>query len=239
MITPMSAPVSIRAITDPADPAIVAFGRLQNQVYAEPEQLIPATYLPSMLTHHSLRQHNFMIVAEAEGEVIGGTVFHLFTEPSTGFSSFMAVAVPWRGQGVARMLHEARFALLDQQAHTTVNGLFIDVVNPERLTREHLQREQRVGSDPRARLRAFARLGFKRVDVRYEQPVGGPGGGPVTIMDLLYCPRQPAGHVATELVTKTMQGYWRSWLGPARAEKHALELENRAASDTLRLLPLL
>jgi hypothetical protein len=129
---------------------------------------------------------------------------------------------------VARQLHEARFATLDRAAGKAVPGVFIDVVNPTRLTPDELERERNVGMDPVIRRRIFARLGFRQVDVRYEQPVGGPNGGPVTNLDLLFCPRPSAESVPTSLVLATMRAYWTHWLRD-NAERHVAELERRTA----------
>ena len=143
----------------------------------------------------------------------------------------MGVARAARGQGLARQLHEARFAILDRAAHGAVSGVFIDVVNPMRLSPEELEREQTVGSNPFDRRRIFARLGFRQVDLRYEQPVGGPNGGPVTNLDLLYCPRTPAETVPTALVLATMRAYWTPWLR-GTPSAHVSELERRAEGRT-------
>src|ERR687883_49510 len=140
-----SSDVAIREITDPQDPAVAGFGRLQRATYFAPETLIP--------------------------------------------------------------------------------GVFIDVVNPTRMTPHDLERERHAGSDPWQRRRIFEHLGFRQVDIRYEQPVGGPNGGPVTILDLLYCPHTPAETVPTALVVATMQAYWSPWLGKS-AKHHAQVLES-------------
>src|SRR5437763_701814 len=94
-----------------------------------------------------------------------------------------AVTTPSRASSGKRVLSQA--------AGGNLRGLFIDVVNPTRMSADELAREQTVGSDPWLRRRIFGRLGFRQVDVQYEQPVGGPNGGPVTNLDLLYCPPQP------------------------------------------------
>jgi GNAT superfamily N-acetyltransferase len=220
--------VSIREIVDPADPAIAAFGRLQEAVYYAPETLIPAAFIPRLLGDRSPGRHNFLLVAESGGRVIAGTLFHYFAEPNTGFSSFLGVARDARRQGLSRRLHEARFAALDRVAGRPVLGVFIDVTNPGRMPAADRERERAVGSDPAVRRAAFARLGFRQVDIRYEQPVGGPGGGPVTTLDLLFCPRTPRPTVPTRLVGATLRAYWRSWLGEAAATRFARELEGRA-----------
>src|SRR5262249_38659915 len=90
-----------------------------------------------------------------------------------------------------------------------------------------LEHDREVGSDPFVRRRIFAHLGFRQVDIRYEQPVGGPDGGPVIFLDLLYCPRKPADTVPTTLVLATMRAYWGPWLR-GQVERHVAELERRA-----------
>ncbi|AFZ66571.1 GNAT family N-acetyltransferase [Deinococcus peraridilitoris] len=229
---------SLRRVTEPHDPVIRAFGTLQSSAYFEPDMLIPASYIARLLEWQTPERKNFLLVAEDAALLRGGTVFHLFADLNVGFSSFLAVAQEARGQGLARRLHDARFQLLDEAAGQPVLGVFIDVVNPERLSPADFEAEAAVGSDPFERRRVFGRLGFGQVDIRYEQPVGGPGGGPVTNMDLLFCPRQPLTSLPTDLVADTMRTYWTPWLGEERARRHARELAGRAGSAReLRLLP--
>lgn len=218
---------TVREVTEPHDPAIEGFGRMQTAAYFAPETLIPASSIPRLLAGETGARRNFLLVAEADGRVIGGALFHWLADAGSGFSSFLGVAREWRGRGVARRLHVERLRILDRAADGQAAGVFIDVVNPTRLSAEELLREQRVGSDPWGRRVAFEHLGFRQVDIRYEQPVGGPNGGPVTILDLLHCPREPATRVATSLVVATMRAYWSPWLGKAAAG-HARELEARA-----------
>jgi GNAT superfamily N-acetyltransferase len=228
--------VTVREVTDPNDPAIEAFGRMQTAAYYAPESLIPASYIPRMLEGATGSRRNFLIVAEADGHVVGGALFHYLAEAGSGFSSFLGVERAYRGQGIARQMHDARFSILDRAAGAPIPGVFIDVVNPSRMSAAELERERRVGSDPWGRRAAFEKLGFGQVDIRYEQPVGGPNGGPVTILDLLYCPHAPAAVVATSLVVRTMRAYWSPWLG-RDAARHASELEARAhGAEWLSLL---
>jgi GNAT superfamily N-acetyltransferase len=229
--------VHIREVHDADDPALTAFGKLQREVYYEPDALIPGEWLGRLLQWQSGERQNFVLVAERDGEVLGGTVFHYLAAAASGFSSFMGVALKARGQGIARQLHEARLEVLDRAAGGHVDGMFIDVVNPTRMSGDELAHEQAVGSDPWLRRRIFGRLGFRQVDVRYEQPVGGPDGGPVTILDLMYYPPGPADSVATQLVANTMRAYWSPWLGEERAEREVRKLEQRANGK--RMLPLL
>lgn len=228
-----------RRVISPDDPAIAGFGRLQAATYFEPDMLIPPQYIASMLGWSDARRQNALIVLEDAGEVVAGTLFHYLARVQVGFSSYLAVARERRGQGLARRLHEARNATLEAMSNGAYQGVFIDVVNPTRLNARELEEERSVGSDPVTRLKAFSSLGFKRVDVKYEQPVGGEDGGPVTNMDLLFCPRASVDSVPTALVVDTMREYWTPWLGQGRAERAARELEARAGGDGLRLLPLL
>jgi hypothetical protein len=219
--------VTIREVTDPNDPSIDEFGRMQTEAYFAPETLIPARYIPLLLGDETGTRRNFLLVAELDHHVVGGALFHWLATAGSGFSSFMGVAREHRREGIARQLHNERVRLLERVSRGRVAGVFIDVVNPSRMSAEELERERRAGSDPWGRRLAFEKLGFKQVDIRYEQPVGGPNGGPVTILDLLYCPREAADRVATSLVVATMRAYWSPWLGEA-AEHHARVLEERA-----------
>ncbi|HYG60084.1 MAG TPA: GNAT family N-acetyltransferase [Symbiobacteriaceae bacterium] len=225
--------IHIRRVADPGDPAIAAFGALQERVFPDPDLLIPPHVMPFMVARQTKERRNILLVAEVEGAVVGGTLFHYLAVPQTGFSSFMAVAPECRGQGVARKLHQARWATLITEG--PVHGIFIDVVAPERLPPEDLARERAFGLDPADRRRVFHRLGFRRVDVAYYQPPGGPGEEPITTMDLLYCPHEPADFVATDVVVGTMHAYWTPWLGRQTADTHAAELRRRCGGDQVAL----
>lgn len=231
----------IRRVTDPADPAIAAFGQLQDQVYFEPDMLIPARYISRLLADERPERVNVLLLAEAEdGLLLGGSVFHYLGNAGAGFSSFLGVALAARGQGVARALHEARWAALQEVSGGACRAVFIDVVNPERESEGQREQERQAGSDALGRRRSFHALGFRTVDLVYEQPVGGDdpaqeGGGPVTDMDLLaYLPQQPET-IPARLAGDTLRAYWTPWLGEARAEAAALRLQ--AGQDRVRLLP--
>ena len=85
-------------------------------------------------------------------------------------------------------------------------------------------------------MQVFSSLGFKRVDVRYEQPVGGADGGPVTNMDLLLCPRESIDTVPTALIVAAMLEFWTPWLGRKTAQAAAKSLEARAGGGVLALV---
>jgi GNAT superfamily N-acetyltransferase len=230
--------LELRRITTANDPAIASFGQLQERTYFEPDMLIPASIIGQMLEWSNHDRENILLILEDSGRVVAGTLFHFLRKTNVGFSSYLAVDQDFRGQGLARKLHQARFAVLDEISGDTVKGLFIDVVNPARLSTAELELEHSVGSDPSTRLKAFASLGFKRVDVRYEQPVGGENGGAVTNMDLLFCPRDAATSILTNLVTQTMRTYWTPWLGAKMAVLESKKLETRANTETITLVAL-
>ncbi|GAC1316370.1 MAG: GNAT family N-acetyltransferase [Chloroflexota bacterium] len=227
--------MTLRQITEPDDPAIQGFGRMQTAVYFAPETLIPATYIPLLISPDEQigKRRNFLLVAEHDGQVVGGALFHWLADPGAGFSSFMGVDQAFRGHGLARQLHERRLTILDAAAGGTKNmvGVFIDVVNPTRLSPEELQRETLAGSDPWSRRRVFERLGFRQVGIRYEQPVGGPNGGPVTSLDLLFCPHEPRDTIPTDFVVATMRTYWGAWLAE-RGRIYSEQLRERAQGQT-------
>jgi GNAT superfamily N-acetyltransferase len=220
--------MNIRRVTSPVDPAIGAFVQLQNSVYYEPDALIPGGAIRMMLGVPMVKRTNVLLVAEEGSTLLGGVLFHYLKKPNVGFSSFMGTSHAARGQGVARKLHEARIATLEEIAGKEIAGIFLDSVAPERLTAEELGAEHSVASDPTVRRDIFQHLGFRKVAVRYEQPVGGPNGGPVTNMDLLFCPREPSETISTDLVVATMQAYWLPWLGPIAAKHHAKILKSWA-----------
>jgi GNAT superfamily N-acetyltransferase len=225
--------MEIRRITNPIDPAVTAFVNMQNSVYFDPDALIPAGAIRMMLSIPMTGRRNFLIVVEENGKLLGGVIFHYLKKPNVGFSSFMGTSLEARGKGLGRKLHEARFAALDEAAGGKVEGVFLDSVAPERLTQEELGAERRVGSDPVVRRDVFQHLGFRKVAIRYEQPVGGSDGGPVTNMDLLFCPRESVDAIPTNLVVETMQGYWLPWLGPMAARHHAKMLKRWANGEKM------
>ena len=64
----------VREITDADDPAIAGFGAMQTAAYFAPETLIPAQYIPRLLMGETGTRRNFLIVAELDGQVVGGAL---------------------------------------------------------------------------------------------------------------------------------------------------------------------
>ncbi|MFC4424942.1 GNAT family N-acetyltransferase [Deinococcus navajonensis] len=228
-----SSRIHVRQVTDPSDPALAAFGQIQDRSYYDPESLIPPAAFPHMLRRQGGERQNRIVVAEnAQGQVVGGSIYHLL--PQAAFSSFVAVAPEARGQGVGRALHAARLA---DVRGAGLAGLFADSVFAGRQTAQAQAAEERVGPGAVARRRALHALGYRTVDVPYWQPVGGPDGGPIKDLDLLFHPLEPAEVVPAALVAGTMQSYWEGWLGAVRAQHEAQALADRGGTDEFRLLP--
>ena len=82
----------VREVTDPRDPAIAGFGRMQRAAYFAPETLIPAEYIPHMLggSGRTGSRRNFLLVAEIEHRVVGGTLFHWLAEAGRAFPASWA-----------------------------------------------------------------------------------------------------------------------------------------------------
>lgn len=230
----MTPAVTVRRITDPDDPALTAFGRIQQASYYAPDMLIPPGVFPQLVAGggRGEREDRILVAEDGAGRVLGGTVFHLL--PEAGFSSFLAVAPDARGRGLSHALHQAR---LEELRARGLAGLFADSVFAGRQDAGDRDAEARTGTDPVARRRALHALGYRTVDVPYWQPVGGPDGGPLTDLDLLFQPLDGATTVPTALVTGTLRAYWSAWLGQSRARREAEALAERAGGDTLPLLP--
>lgn len=233
----MPAPsLTLRRVTDPGDPALAAFGRIQAASYYAPDMLIPPEYFPQLIAGGRAGRKDRLVVAELGGEVVGGTLYSLLS--GAGFNSFMGVAPGMQGRGVGRALHVA--SLEDVRA-AGLPGLFADSVFAARQSEAERHAEIQTGSDPVVRRQQLHALGLRTVDLPYWQPVGGEDGGPLKDLDLLYCPLDGADTVDTvalALVTQTMQDYWRAWLGPERARAEALALAERAGNgERVGLLP--
>ncbi|MFN4251945.1 N-acetyltransferase family protein [Deinococcus sp.] len=237
---------TLRHVTDPDDPAIAAFGRVQEASYYAPEMLIPPEVFGHLIGRHSPEREDRLLVAQTpDGEVLGGTLYALLPLPGglrgAGFNSFMAVTRAARGLGVGRALHAETLRVVREAG---LAGMFADSVHPSRQNEEDRAAEAATGVDPAGRRAALHALGLRTVDFPYWQPVGGPDGGPLTDLDLLYHPLDPDEmnpddrSVPLALVTGILRAYWSGWLGQERAQAEALALAERAGNvENVPLLP--
>lgn len=231
---------TLRHVTDPDDPAIAAFGRVQEASYYAPEMLIPPEVFAQLVTRRSPEREDRLLVAQTQGgEVLGGTLYALLPLPGSlrgaGFNSFMAVTRAVRGLGVGRALHDETLRVVRESG---LAGLFADSVHPSRQSAEDRAAEAATSVDPAGRRAALHALGLRTVDIPYWQPVGGPDGGPLTDLDLLYQPACPSQTVPLALVTGILRAYWTGWLGQERAQAEARALAERAGNvENVPLLP--
>ena len=85
-----ASPVTVRRVTDPHDPALAAFGRIQEASYYAPEMLIPPAAFSRLVAGTPGGRNDRILVAEQGSEVVGGTIYSLL--PAAGFNSFMGVS---------------------------------------------------------------------------------------------------------------------------------------------------
>lgn len=231
---------TLRHVTDPGDPAVPAFGRVQEASYYAPDMLIPPEVFGHLITRRTPEREDRLLVAQTpDGEVLGGTLYALLPLPGglrgAGFNSFMAVTRAARGLGVGRALHGETLRAVREAG---LAGMFADSVHPTRQNAEDRAAEAATGVDPAQRRAALHALGLRTVDLPYWQPVGGPDGGPLTDLDLLYQPARPAQTVPLNLVTGVLRAYWSGWLGADRAQAEAQALADRAGhAQDVPLLP--
>jgi GNAT superfamily N-acetyltransferase len=187
-----------------------------------------------------------VVVAEDEDRVVlGGTVFSYVLASNCGFSEYLVARKERHGQGLGRRLFETRRAVLDELAREIgqpgCRGLFIEADNPLRTPADLQARERETAMDASTRLRLFAHLGFRRVDIAYTQPPLGPGKQPVTYLDLLFAPwdefvRQQHS-VPADWVTETLCPIWESW-AQGHASRACQELRHRLGQSSVTLIPL-
>ncbi|MCD0159002.1 GNAT family N-acetyltransferase, partial [Deinococcus sp. 6GRE01] len=123
---------TLRHVTDPDDPAIAAFGRVQEASYYAPDMLIPPEVFGQLIGRRSPGREDRLLVAQTPGgDVLGGTLYALLTLPGSlrgaGFNSFMAVTRAVRGLGVGRALHDETLRVVCESG---LAGLFADSVHP-------------------------------------------------------------------------------------------------------------
>jgi GNAT superfamily N-acetyltransferase len=217
-------------------------------LFADPDVVLELERMQDFLAHNDppTDRHFMVLVAEDRGALVGGTVFSFVPASNCGFSEYLVVRKDRHGQGLGRLLVDARRAELDhlarQAGQTACRGVFIEADNPQR-TPEALQlRERQTAMDAVTRLRVFAHLGFRRVDMAYVQPSLGSGKQPVTYLDLLFAPWdervRERERVPAEWVYRTLGPIWDSW-APDSFRSHSAALREQLGEASLALVPVL
>lgn len=238
--------IAVRRVHDPEDRALAELAGLLHAAFADPDTVLELDRMQGFLAEARPDRRFGVVVAEAEsGGVVGGTVFSYVPARNCGFSEYLVVRKERHGQGIGRLLFDARRAVLNELARTagqtSCNGLFIEADSPERTPLDLLARERETAMDALTRLQVFAHLGFRRVEIDYVQPPLGPGKQPVSYLDLLFAQwdegvRQ-AGHVPAAWVTETLCPIWESW-APCDATTNCERLRQRLGALPVALARL-
>lgn len=211
----------IRLVSSSDTQIIAAYHSIQAQSYADLTQVPSVNALPRILSNHTRRRQNFLLVAEEHGQVIGGTMFSFFPGPRVGFSFFIGTRPDKRGQGTARALHEERVKVFAGLAgpKRRLKGIFADVLSPERASLEDIERERQLSMDPIARRIALKKLGYRQVCVDYLMPDGELGDEVNRDFDLLFCPVGGQAKIPKTLIRDTLSVIWTPWVGRHRTNE--------------------
>jgi hypothetical protein len=229
-------------LTDPADPRLARFAALLNATFPDPNSVLGLDRIQEFLRANRADSPRrfYVLVAEHNTAVVGGTVFSYVARSNCGFSEYIVVGTALRGVGIGRGLFDARKALLDAEAQrhgaAHCRGLFIEVDNPERTPAGFVEAERQTALDPRQRLRIFDRLGFRRVDLAYVQPPLAPGKHAVDYMDLLFAPwASDWRSIPSEWIFDTLEAIWSAW-SPATVASHLARLRSAVSGPRVALL---
>jgi hypothetical protein len=240
--------IAVRRVRDPEDRALAELSSLLHAAFADPNTVLELDRMQAFLAQPLPRQpdRHFCVVVAEEGSVVaGGTVFSYVPATHCGFSEYLVARKERHGQGLGRLLFDARQAVLNELAResgqTSCRGLFIEADNPQRTPPDLQARERETAMDAVTRLQVFAHLGFLRVEVDYVQPPLGPGKQPVAYLDLLFAPwdervRQEA-RVPAAWVSDTLCPIWASW-APEDAASDCEALRHRLGTSPVALVRL-
>ncbi|HEY3058478.1 MAG TPA: GNAT family N-acetyltransferase [Chloroflexota bacterium] len=231
-------------IEQPDDPLLVGVAELMAVTFVDPNVVLGLDRLQEFLAaNERTTERTFHVLSAGDDErVIGLSVFSYVPASNRGFSEYIVVGQSARGSGLGRRLFDRRKAILDADARRTAqehcSGLFIEAYNPLRTQPEHLSAELDTAIDPMERLRIFAHLGFRRVDVPYVQPPLAAGKVAVDYLDLLFAPwdgneRDLSGHA----VLDTVRPIWASW-APNEYQEHLARLAGQVGEGSVALQPL-
>jgi len=124
-----------------------------------------------------------ILIAEHDGEPVGGAVFDFLAAPNAGVIEFLFVAAVHRAAGLGRMLLDEVIRILHADAGERVgqplSGVFAEMNDPFRrpATPDNL--------DPFRRAAIWGRWGFGVLDFPYVQPALSPGQARVDCLVLI------------------------------------------------------
>jgi GNAT superfamily N-acetyltransferase len=232
----------IEDVTDPTDPRLPKLAALLNATFPDPNTVLGLDRMQEFLANNGPRaaRRFCVLVAEHNGEVVGGTIFSYVGRSNCGFSEYIVADRAVRGRGLGRELFNARKALLDAEAERRGNarchGLFIEVDNPERTPSAFADAERETALDSRERLRLFDHLGFRRVGVPYVQPPLAQGKQAIDYMDLLFAPwGSEAQQIPSQWVFDTLEAIWSAWT-PETFSSYLQKLKQNVSTPDVALL---
>jgi GNAT superfamily N-acetyltransferase len=219
------------------DPLLALTAELLAATFDDPNIVLGLDRIQEFLTATTDRSFH-VLCALRHHVVVGLSIFSYVPASNCGFSEYIVVAPELRGSGLGRALFDRRKSILDSSAHAhgveRCHGLFIETDTASGTA----PAEPDTSMDPLLRLRIFAHLGFKRVDVRYVQPPLAPGKQPVEYLDLLFAPWTGDGlGVPARAVLDTVRPIWRSW-APHDYQPHYARLRGAMTRKCIPLHPL-
>ncbi len=149
-----ASPVSIRILTNPADPAVTRITGIYLQAIPETERK-PAAWLTEVITRKGF---TLLVAIEAESPVGFATIF---VPPDRGFSllEYLAVDPNYRSRGIGAELFHASIVLANS------SPMLLEVDSADRFSLSHDERARRIAF--------YRRLGCRRIaDLSYILPMG-------------------------------------------------------------------
>ncbi len=206
-------------ITRPDDPRLGDVAALLERTFPDPNSVLGLDRLREFLSERRKDDwREFHVLVARSGtpaHVVGVSIFSYVPRSNCGFSEYLVVDQPLRGQGAGRALFDRRKTVLDAGAlrhgREACSGLFIEADSPWRTPPALLATES---IDASERLRVFDHLGFRRVAIDYVQPPLAPDKAPVDHMDLLFAAWRPDPHgdaIATDWIFATLEAVWSAW----------------------------
>lgn len=237
-----------KEVADPGDPDIDRFAALLAATFADENIQLGGDRMRQFLAASPGPAHSVhLVLAKAGHAVVGGTLFSSVAETGAGFSEYMLLARSARGLGLSRRLFDLRREVLDRQARLWglgfpgATGLFIEVESPERTPAAYAQAEAITAMDISERRRYFHHMGFRRLDVAYQQPPLAEGKAPVDYLDLLFMPWAPdiahLDRIDPIYLVQSVAPTFERW-APTVAQGALAALRARCADRPVRLVPL-
>ncbi|MDQ7858258.1 MAG: GNAT family N-acetyltransferase [Armatimonadota bacterium] len=175
--------------------------------------------------------HVLVATSEPAGTTpLGFVSAEFFRHSSVGLLTYLAVAAAYRRQGLGRRLvQQAKTVLREDAARqgTLLRAIFGEVNDP----RGGPTSDGESPTEKRARVVALAKLGARRVPVRYVQPQLRPGAGRSYSLMLVAFP--PNGTAMTHLPSDVIRDFLREFYRSLGVDDPERDDDFRAAAEGL------